>query len=160
MEVEITKTFDHLGTHYEAGARVHLANSIAVDFIHHGVAKRRQYKSTKEFMDAQEQQRQASLPQNNDAQVKWSVRRLSNESYIVCRLHFGETLYFDPKLYGADEKTFAQVLKNQNCPEATIHQWIALSRTVRNDAADAAALDQAKRAEANRQEREKGFRRW
>jgi hypothetical protein len=100
MEIEITKTFDHLGTTYQAGQKTHVENSIAADFIHHKVAKRVAYKTHKEFMDAHEKQRVADLPSSAAPATGWSIRESTSNDprvrFVVAETSpLGDITFYD-----------------------------------------------------------------
>lgn len=83
MYIHILKTFDDLGTSYQAGQKLHVPTSLGERYVFAGVAEQVKYKSYVDRLQAEEAERQRSLPQIPEA-VQWAcVKGAFSEHYHI-----------------------------------------------------------------------------
>jgi hypothetical protein len=102
MLVEIVKTFtDPGGNVHLAGSQEHVRTSTAEQYFDWKVAKRPEYKTFKEAMDAKEKERVSALPKSAAPATGWGIKESTSNDpnaprfLVVKTTPTGETFFFD-----------------------------------------------------------------
>jgi hypothetical protein len=96
LQIQFTQKYTtSSGKVYEVGDTEHVANSVAEKLFFEGVAKRVEYKTHKEFLDAHEKHRQTWNPSTATA-PQWAINesRDPRHRFIVVKTTPHEVLYF------------------------------------------------------------------
>jgi len=142
MHIQITKTFEDLGTTYQAGQEIHVPESLGERYIFSKVAARvikpnkpKPRYGTPEWAQERKELDAKRVPLGTDATIpfyavpQWSVVRLSASgvpTYAIEKLH-----NFDRTLYGKEnpritDASFIDSMKKAGCPAEIVQRYLKI----------------------------------